>query len=107
MTAKKSNLEKYNKQILEEVNYCWNKKENVTDMETEQITLKDVLKNDKDIFLKNIVWVDNGKDIYPYYYINIDNTEKVLINFPYTEISIKAYRNGDYFYQNQSLKIIN
>ena len=42
-----------------------------------------------------------------FYVSKTANSEKVLVNFPYQEINIKAYRNGELFYINQALNTIN
>jgi hypothetical protein len=93
------------KNILDEVDKCWAEYEQGAD--EGQIQLEDLLRKDPNVFESNIKWVGNKKDMYPFHYANINDTEKILVNFPYQEINIKAFRNGDLFYANQSLRTIN
>lgn len=106
--TEKSKLDEYSKQILDEINYCWDEKDKVDNKsEVKQISLENLIDIDKDMFLKNIKWVVYENEFYPYYYAVINNKVKILVNLPYEEINIKAYRNGDFNYKNQSLRVIN
>ena len=99
---KKKDIEQ---QILDEVDRCW--EEYHKGQDAGQIMLEDLLKQDPTVFEKNILWVGKNNEFYPYYYVNLNGQEKVLVNYPYQEIDIKAFRNGDLFYQNKSLQILN
>lgn len=105
-TQKTTKLEKYNKQILDEINKCWEEKHPESDL-PKPIFIKDLLKDDKNIFIKNIKWVEVKNGIYPYYFCNINGNEKILIDIPYNQLDIKAYRNGDMFIYNNLLNIRN
>lgn len=83
-----------------EIDQCWEDRD-------EEITLSAVLEFDKDTFAKNITWVKVGGDMLPYIYTMLGGSEKILVNYPYCEIDLKAYREGDLFYQNKSLRILN
>jgi len=95
---------KSDKQIKDEMDKCWEEYSNIDRGRTQ---LSDLLINDPYVFLKNITWVGNKKEMHPFFYINVNDTEKILVNFPYQEINLKAYRDGDIFFLNQSLRIIN
>jgi hypothetical protein len=96
---------KLDKKILDEIDKCWD--EYQQEIDTGQIQLEDLLKRDPKVFESNIKWIGNEKGMYPYHYANINDSEKILVNFPYQEINIKAYRNGELFYINQALNTIN
>ncbi len=87
--------------IKDEIDKCWE------ELDRGQISLGDLLKDDPCVFEKNITWVRNNDEMHPFYYVYIDNAEKILVNFPYQEIDIKAFRNGELLYQNKSLRVLN
>ena len=101
--VKKTNKEK----ILNEVDRCWGERDGQYPDDAVQITLSDVLREDRDTFCKNILWVGRKKEMHPYFYVEMDNNEIILLNYPYQEINIKAFRDGELYYQNQSLRILN
>ncbi len=94
---------KSKKQIEDEINACWEERE----FESGQITLGKLLKNDKYVFFKNITWVGKDDEWHPFFYANINDKERILVNYPYNEIDLKAFRNGDLEFSNKSLFIRN
>ncbi len=81
------------KKIQEEIS--WQQKEQID-------TLKSVL----NVYTKNVLWVNNGKQYSPYFYTNDKNGKKMAV-IPYAQVNLDKYVNEGVIELNNSLLIKN
>jgi len=98
----KTKLNKNDKKLLDEINHCWQQKENI---DNNKIDLEELIKQNPDWYFKNIEWIGTKKELYPFHYLNSDTGKITLSEVPYMQIDIKAYREGNYYFFNNKLFI--
>ena len=86
---------KYIRKNKIEKDICWQQKEQI-----------DVLDNVFNIYTKNVLWVNNGKQYSPYFYTNDENGKKMAV-IPYAHLNIRKYGSDGTTEINNDLLIIN
>ncbi len=86
---------KYIRKKKIEKDICWQQKEQI-----------DMVENILNVYTKNVLWVNNGKQYSPYFYTNDENGKKLAV-VPYAHYDFYKYANEGVIEVNNNLTIKN
>ena len=66
----------------------------------------DMVENISNVYTKNVLWVNNGKQYSPYFYINDENGKKMAV-IPYAHYNFYKYAKEGVIEVNNNLLIKN
>jgi hypothetical protein len=86
---------KYTRKKKIEEDLCWQVKE--------QVDMSDTI---FDVYTKNVLWVNNGKQYSPYFYTLDENNKKMAV-IPYAQIDLVKFIKEGIVSVNNDLNILN